>query len=148
MNKKSVNAVLARLMEVFKVNNDTELAKALGVNRQTLASWRRRESVPYSLCIIIAEQYGVSLDWLLSGREGVKGLSRPSCDCNSCLQSIIDEIGELNPMAHKWLEMFVNLDEEGQKNILQDLEKEQQQAELRQQLKGLQEDIKRLKNAV
>lgn len=51
-------------------------------------------------------------------------------------------------MAHKWLEMFVNLDEEGQKNILQDLEKEQQQAELRQQLKGLQEDIKRLKNAV
>ncbi|EAM5969717.1 helix-turn-helix domain-containing protein [Salmonella enterica] len=148
MNKKSVNAVLARLMEVFKVNNDTELAKALGVNRQTLASWRRRESVPYSLCIIIAEQYGVSLDWLLSGREGVEGLSRPSCDCNSCPQSIIDEIDELTPMAHKWLEMFVNLDEEGQKNILQDIEKEQQQAELRQQLKGLQEDIKRLKNVV
>ncbi|EDS5585806.1 bacteriophage CI repressor [Salmonella enterica subsp. enterica serovar Saintpaul] len=144
MNKNSVNAVLERLMEVFKVNNDTELAKALGVNRQTLASWRRRESVPYSLCIKIAEQYSVSLDWLLSGRENVGGLSRPSYDCNSCPQSMDD----LNPMTHKWLEMFVSLDEEGQKNILQDIEKEQQQTELRQQLKGLQEDIKRLKNAV
>lgn len=50
-------------------------------------------------------------------------------------------------MALKWLEMFATLDEESQKNILQDIEKEQQQTELRQQLKGLKEVVERLKNA-
>ncbi|EMW9316280.1 helix-turn-helix domain-containing protein [Salmonella enterica] len=143
MNKKSVDAVLERLMVVFNVNNDTELARSLDVNRQTLASWRKRQSVPYSLCVSIAEQRGVSLDWLLSGRDGGNELPASTYDCASC-PHVLDNS---NPMALKWLEMFATLDEEGQKNILQDIEKEQQQTELRQQLKRLQEDIKRLKNA-
>ncbi|HCM1915230.1 TPA: helix-turn-helix domain-containing protein [Salmonella enterica subsp. salamae serovar 28:r:e,n,z15] len=142
MNKKSVDAVLERLMAVFEVSNDTELAKSLDVNRQTLASWRKRGTVPYSLCINTAEKFNVSLDWLLSGREDSRGeISQSPCD--SCHQ-LIDRS---NPMALKWLEMFATLDEESQKNILQDIEKEQQQTELRQQLKGLKEVVERLKNA-
>ncbi|EAT4153009.1 phage repressor protein [Salmonella enterica] len=144
MNKKSLNEVLSRLMIVFKVNNDSELARSLGVNRQTLASWRKRDSIPYSLCISVAEQCEVSLDWLLSGK-GEKELnsSTSSPDCSSCYQGLEG----VNPKALKWLQMFENLDEEGQKNILQDIEKEQQQVELRQELKGLKATVERLKNA-
>ncbi|EBA1657922.1 bacteriophage CI repressor [Salmonella enterica] len=145
MNKKSLSDVLNRLMVVFKVNNDSELARSLGVNRQTLASWRKRDSIPYSLCVSIAEQRDVSLDWLLSGiGEIERGLSVVSRDCTSCHQ-IMDEV---SPKALKWLEMFESLDEEGQKNILKDIEKEQQQTELRQELKGLKEIVEHLKNAV
>ncbi|EEI5905242.1 bacteriophage CI repressor [Salmonella enterica] len=145
MNKKSLSEVLNRLMIVFKANNDSELARSLGVNRQTLASWRKRESIPYSLCINIAEQHDVSLDWLLSGiGEESREIPVSSHDCTSCHQIM----GEVSPKALKWLEMFEGLDEEGQKNILKDIEKEQQQTELRQELKGLKEIVERLKNAV
>ncbi|EEN5589313.1 helix-turn-helix domain-containing protein [Salmonella enterica] len=143
MNKKSLSEVLNRLMIVFEANNDSELARALGVNRQTLASWRKRDSIPYSLCISVAEQHSVSLDWLLSGTgERGRELSISPRDCTSC-HRIMDEI---SPKTLKWVEMFESLDEEGQKNILKDIEKEQQQAELRQELKGLKEIVEHLKN--
>ena len=142
MNKKSLSEVLNRPMVVFEVNNDSGLARSLGVNRQTLASWRKRDSIPYSLCINVADQNGVSLDWLLSGiGERSRELSMPSRDCTSCYQ-IKDEV---SPKALKWLDLFENLDEEGQKNILKDIEKEQQQTELRQELKGLKEIVEHLK---
>ncbi|MFS9881923.1 helix-turn-helix domain-containing protein [Salmonella enterica] len=145
MDKKSIDAVLSRLMTVFAVSTDSDLAKKLGVNRQTLASWRKRDSVPYSLCINIAEQQDISLDWLLSGKEGrSEGKSVGGRDSYNFIKNSNDDD---SPLARKWLEMFASLDEDGQKNILQDIAKEQQQTELRQQLKELKETIERLKNA-
>ena len=41
MQKKSLDAVLERLMTVFAVDSDSELARKLDVNRQTLGSWRK-----------------------------------------------------------------------------------------------------------
>lgn len=129
-------------MTIFAVNTDSDLAKKLGVNRQTLASWRKRESVPYSLCINIAEQHNVSLDWLLGGK-GEK-LAHAEEESHYSINGSNDTD---TPIARKWLEMFAALDEDGQKNILQDIAKEQQQTELRQQLKELKETIEKLKNA-
>jgi hypothetical protein len=67
MQKKSLDAVLERLMTVFAVDSDSELARKLDVNRQTLGSWRSRQSIPYALCVNVSEAEGVSLDWLLTG---------------------------------------------------------------------------------
>lgn len=67
MQKKSLDAVLERLMAVFAVDSDSELARKLDVNRQTLGSWRSRQSIPYALCVNVSEAEGVSLDWLLTG---------------------------------------------------------------------------------
>lgn len=142
MDKKSIDAVLNRLMTVFAVGTDSDLAKRLGVNRQTLASWRKRNSVPYSLCINVAEQQDISLDWLLGGK-GEKSVEAGKGSHNFIESSNDDD----SPMARKWLEMFAALDEDGQKNILQDIAKEQQQTELRQQLKELKETIEQLKSA-
>lgn len=72
MNKKAVDAVLLRLMSLFNVDNDSELARALNVNRQTLASWRKRDSVPYSICVNLSEERGISLDWLLTGKGRIR----------------------------------------------------------------------------
>ncbi|HAU2961033.1 TPA: bacteriophage CI repressor [Salmonella enterica subsp. diarizonae] len=142
MDKKSIDAVLSRLMTIFVVNTDSDLAKKLGVNRQTLASWRKRDSIPYSLCINLAEQQDISLDWLLGGKG--KMSAGEGKDSHSLIEGCNDDDC---PLARKWLEMFAALDEDGQKNILQDIAKEQQQTELRQQLKELKETIERLNRA-
>lgn len=67
MNKTAASDVLARLHAVFGVKSDSELASAIGVNRQTLGSWRSRNAAPYALCVNLALEKGVSLDWLLIG---------------------------------------------------------------------------------
>lgn len=64
-------AVLARMKLVTQSATDSSLAAALGVSPQTVSSWKGRDSIPYAICVELADQHGVSLDWLLVG-EGPK----------------------------------------------------------------------------
>lgn len=145
MNTNSSEIIIARLKEVFSVTSDSSLCDKLSVSPQTLSSWKSRNKIPYANCVEISIQKNVSLDWLLTGRgEMYLSTSTKAVDsCSSCSQIT----KEVSPKALKWLEVFENLDEEGQKNILKDIEKEQQQTELRQELKGLKEIVEHLKNA-
>ncbi|KIQ00839.1 hypothetical protein RU08_10000 [Pseudomonas fulva] len=54
-------------MDFLSAKTDSALARALPVNRQTLAGWRKRDSVPYVECIKFCEDHGLRLDWLLTG---------------------------------------------------------------------------------
>ncbi|MFB8830740.1 helix-turn-helix transcriptional regulator [Azotobacter sp. CWF10] len=67
MRKKSATAVLARLKVLTGCTTDTALASALGISPQTLSSWKSRDTIPYALCVEVADARGVSLDWLLVG---------------------------------------------------------------------------------
>ncbi|KYO87163.1 helix-turn-helix transcriptional regulator [Pseudomonas aeruginosa] len=67
MGNKSANAVVDRLLSVYGVKNDNQLSELLQIKRSTLGNWRSRDSVPYTVCVITAEERGVSLDWLLTG---------------------------------------------------------------------------------
>ncbi|RBP30018.1 bacteriophage CI repressor-like protein [Marinobacter pelagius] len=62
-----VKAVLSRMKQLFGVEKDAELARALDISPQTLSSWRQRSAVPYALCVDCAKSQGASLDWLLYG---------------------------------------------------------------------------------
>ncbi|MFD2642534.1 helix-turn-helix domain-containing protein [Pseudomonas japonica] len=64
-------AVLARMKLVTQSATDSSLSSALGVSPQTVSSWKGRDSIPYAICVDLAEKHGVSLDWLLVG-EGPK----------------------------------------------------------------------------
>lgn len=59
--------MLARLKLITNTTSDTSLSSALGISPQTLSSWKGRERIPYAICVDIAEQHGISLDWLLTG---------------------------------------------------------------------------------
>ncbi|MFM2477338.1 helix-turn-helix domain-containing protein [Celerinatantimonas sp. MCCC 1A17872] len=72
MSNKDIRSVIERLQIILKVSNNNQLCKALGVNRSTLGNWVSRNSVPYSLCVDVAEQNEVSVDWLLTGEGSVK----------------------------------------------------------------------------
>ncbi|MCD1125026.1 helix-turn-helix domain containing protein [Jinshanibacter sp. LJY008] len=134
MNKKSVDAVLLRLMSLFNVDSDSELARALNVNRQTLASWRKRDSVPYSICINIAEEKGVSLDWLLTGK-GEEEVSNVEPATESFSQADL-----------KMLELLNQLDPEVRRDLMRGAEEKQRVIEMEKQLKELSATIERLKN--
>lgn len=133
MNKKAVDAVLLRLMSLFNVDNDSELARVLNVNRQTLASWRKRDSVPYSICINIAEERGVSLDWLLTGK-GEEEVSKVESATQSFSQADL-----------KMLELLNQLDPEVRRDLMRGAEEKQRVIEMEKQIQELSAQLNNLK---
>ena len=72
LGKKTAGDVLDRLQIVFGVGSDSQLCVSVGVPRATMGNWRSRDSVPYELCVRVAEAEGLSLDWLLRGEGPMK----------------------------------------------------------------------------
>ncbi len=67
MTKKSANDVIDRLKTALQLDSDSELCRYLDLNRAALGNWRSRDSVPYTLCVNIAEEHKIDLNWLLTG---------------------------------------------------------------------------------
>jgi hypothetical protein len=93
MNNKSANAVINRIQNIMQFNSDSDMWLKLEINRATLGNWRLRDSVPYSLCVIISESEGVSLDWLLTG-EG-KILKNDATKTNTKIELEISDLTSL-----------------------------------------------------
>ena len=106
-NKKSIE-ILERLKHVTQVKTDSGLSEVLGVSPQTLSSWKGRDSIPYSICIDIARDQGIYLDWLFGGHGSMR-LSTCSCLCEA--------VDRLNTQEQKMLQVFRELDETDQKII-------------------------------
>ncbi len=131
MQKKSLDAVLERLMTVFAVDSDSELARKLDVNRQTLGSWRSRQSIPYSLCVSVSEAEGVSLDWLLTGEGGMlRGVSVTGTDSPA-----------INPQEEAILALFRSLEETDRREIQSAAEEKKRIRDIEQRLKDLTEAL-------
>ncbi|WP_397451580.1 helix-turn-helix domain-containing protein [Pseudomonas sp. NA-150] len=72
-----MNAVLERLLSIYGLETDSDLARKLDVNRQTLGSWRSRNSIPYSLCIKVCEAESISLNWFFAGEGPMRSDQQP-----------------------------------------------------------------------
>lgn len=131
MQKRSLDAVLERLMTVFAVDSDSELARKLDVNRQTLGSWRSRQSIPYALCVSVSEAEGVSLDWLLAGEGAMlRGVSAPDA-----------ETTVNNPQEEAILALFRALEEKDRREIQSAAEEKKRIRDIEQRLKDLTEAL-------
>jgi transcriptional regulator with XRE-family HTH domain len=60
-----IAGVLRRVACVLEADTDARVARALGVSRAVIAGWRKRGAVPYDRIVAFAQEYGVSLDYLL-----------------------------------------------------------------------------------
>ena len=137
MNKNGVDAVLARLMELLGAGNDSELARMLDVNRQTLASWRKRDSIPYSICITLSEERGYSLDWLLTGRG--QAMIDTQAPANA---DVIFSRSDLT-----LLELMNQLDPEVRKDLMRSAEEKQRMIELEKKVNELSSELQKKKNS-
>lgn len=127
MHKNSLDAVLSRMMDFLGVKTDSSLSRALSVNRQTLAGWRKRDSVPYVECIKFCEEHSICLDWLLAGegpmrRDG----ATPSVD------SATD-----GPHERSFLALWRELDDAAQQEVRRVAEDKKRLATLEQRLTEL-----------
>lgn len=131
LQNKSVRAVLNRLQRVHGVKNDNQLCERLGVNRSTLGSWVARESVPYAICVEIAEGMAISLDWLLTGegpmRRGEVGQ--------------VEQGAAESPREQALLALWRELDEDAQREI-------QRAAEEKKRLNTLEQRVSELEAVV
>lgn len=95
-------AVLARMKLVTQSTTDSGLAFALGVSPQTVSSWKGRDSIPYAICVDLAEKHGISLDWLLLG-EGPRFRAHAQQSVNTLLDpewetQLIAQLRLLSPL--------------------------------------------------
>ncbi|MCG9758772.1 helix-turn-helix domain containing protein [Pseudoalteromonas sp. Isolate6] len=68
MNVSSTH-VFERIKHLYDFKNLTELSKYFGKNGNWAASMNKNDSIPYPQCVQAAAEKGVSLDWLLFGKD-------------------------------------------------------------------------------
>ncbi|MCR9684318.1 helix-turn-helix domain containing protein [Vibrio antiquarius] len=61
--------VLGRLSSSLGTKSDLELASKLGVAKQTIATWKKRNKVPLDNIVEVAVGYKLSIDFLLFGEH-------------------------------------------------------------------------------
>ncbi len=131
MHSDGFLAVLARLKIVTNAATDTALAKALGISPQTLSSWKIRDSIPYALCVSLARERGISLDWLLTGEGSMlRGISAP-----------VAEMAVNNPQEQAILALFRALEETDRREIQSAAEEKKRIRDIEQRLKDLTEAL-------
>ena len=62
-----VNDIIQRMRQVYGAKNDSALAAALNLAVSAPSNWRNRNSPPFAICVEMAAEKGVSLDWLIFG---------------------------------------------------------------------------------
>ena len=78
----------------------------MNVNRQTLGSWRTRGRIPYEECVNLAEEKGVSLDWLLIGEGQMYRNATP------------DRLATETPLESRVLSLLRQLPDDDRQEIL------------------------------
>ncbi len=69
---RKIIEIIEILRENKSLKSETQVAKILGMTQQALAHHKLRGSYPYEQLAAFCEREGVSLDWLLLGREPEK----------------------------------------------------------------------------
>lgn len=69
--------MLTRAKVATHCKTDLAFSEWLGVSQSVVAGYKKRGNIPQEQCIKIAEQTGVSLDWLILGRGEQGGYVAP-----------------------------------------------------------------------
>jgi len=71
MTDKSLLAeqMIDRMKSVLKVTMDKDIATHFDIKQASVHNWRKRGTVPFEQCVQLALEKGISLDWLIIGRN-------------------------------------------------------------------------------
>lgn len=67
---RDAKAIIGVMKKRGDFNTDAELADFLGVSKVTIASWRKRNSVPVEKCILFSQKKMISLDSMIFEGSG------------------------------------------------------------------------------
>ncbi|WP_018691511.1 helix-turn-helix domain-containing protein [Algicola sagamiensis] len=81
----STRDICERLRNVWEAKSNRHLAEILGVGSTTVNTWVRINTIPIKECIYTSQEKGISLDWLVTGKESSESLS------DSSLEGVIKE---------------------------------------------------------
>ncbi len=60
--------IIERMRWAGKLKNDSAVARVLGVTPQALSNYKKRGEMPTDLVLRFANIYGLSVDWLITGK--------------------------------------------------------------------------------
>lgn len=63
----SSDEVKERLKVTLNIKTDRELAEVLGIAPPSVSNWKKRNTIPYDICVQVATEHQISLDWLILG---------------------------------------------------------------------------------
>ena len=64
--------IIDRLKMVYRVKTDIQLARAMEIPRETLATWKRRRTVPVEILATAHQDRGVDLNWLMFAQQSLE----------------------------------------------------------------------------
>ncbi|WOE69125.1 helix-turn-helix domain-containing protein [Hydrogenimonas thermophila] len=65
---RKIDPILTRIKSVLNAKNDREMCEKWGISYSTLDTWKNRDKIPEKRLLDFSLKYGVSLDWLLTGK--------------------------------------------------------------------------------
>lgn len=69
MSEFDSRLIIERMRKIENVQNDKDLAERISVEASTLSKWKSRNSLPIDKILTFANDKGISIDWLISGKE-------------------------------------------------------------------------------
>jgi hypothetical protein len=125
-------AVISRLREVYGADNDSDLASKMDVAKSTISSWHDR-GVPNKICVRVARERAIRLDWLLEGSGPARPPTEPSAKrLREATDAVLDAVHEsgISP-SPGWVFLLQELvvtygmKPEGVEKIVQQIKKEE-----------------------
>lgn len=69
---QTVPQQIERLKKVYGKSTDTSLAGAMYISKNTISGWKKRNAIPISVLNKVAQNEGLYLEWLLTGKGKMK----------------------------------------------------------------------------
>ena len=91
MSHYDVEGVLQRMREACNAQNESQLARFLGIQSSTIVAWRTAKKPPYWACFELYEKTGYTVEWMVTGEAPRKF---PKADENKTFNLPIDEFIE------------------------------------------------------
>lgn len=106
MNKSEQR--LNRIRQAFKIQDargsESELARRLGVTPGALSNWKKRDSLPFSVCEKAAHETGQPLVWIIAEEDIPAYAVQPYPDESGLiLDWLIDFLAAADPRDRAWL---------------------------------------------
>ncbi|MCY7296772.1 helix-turn-helix domain-containing protein [Alteromonas sp. a30] len=91
MGHYDVDGIFTRMREACSAQNESQLAKFLGVQSSTIVAWKNAKFPPYRACYELYEKTGVTVEWLINGKDPQKFPEKPKVNVfNLPLDDFID----------------------------------------------------------